>query len=95
MQQFYTTEVWAAESSEPEPAILNIGAGTGLLSALILQKFPDAQMSLLISENMLESARQSFTGRKNITYIVSDYSQEIPPGPTIWSAQHFPSIISL
>jgi ubiquinone/menaquinone biosynthesis C-methylase UbiE len=34
-----------------------------------------------ISENMLESARHRFTGRKNITYIVSDYSPEIPPGP--------------
>jgi tRNA (cmo5U34)-methyltransferase len=82
LQQFYTTAVWAAESSEPEPAILDIGAGTGLLSALILQKFPDAQMSLLdISENMLEIARQRFSDRKNITYIVSDYSQGIPPGP--------------
>jgi tRNA (cmo5U34)-methyltransferase len=82
LKQFYTTAVWAAESSAPEPAILDIGAGTGLLSALILQKFPDAQMTLLdISENMLEIARQRFTGRKNITFIVGDYSQRIPPGP--------------
>ena len=82
LQQFYTTAVWAAESSVPEPAILDIGAGTGLLSALILQKFPDAHMTLLdISENMLEIARQRFAGRKNITCIVSDYSQGIPVGP--------------
>ena len=39
-------------------------------------------MTLLdISENMLEIAQQQFAGRKNITYIVSDYSQGIPPGP--------------
>lgn len=68
LQQFYTTAVRAAESSVPEPAILDIGAGTGLLSALILQKFPDAHMTLLdISANMLEIARQRFAGRKNVT----------------------------
>jgi tRNA (cmo5U34)-methyltransferase len=49
---------------------------------LIPQKFPDAQMTLQdISENILEIARQRFTDRKNITYIVSEYSQGIPPGP--------------
>ena len=82
LHQFYTTAVWAAESSEPEPAILDIGAGTGLLSALVLQKFPSAQMTLLdISENMLEIARQRFTGWKNVTYHVGDYSKGIPDGP--------------
>jgi len=81
LQQFYTTAVWAAESSAPEPVILDIGAGTGLLSALLLQKFPNARMTLQdISENMLEIARKRFGGRKNITYLVSDYSQGIPPG---------------
>jgi tRNA (cmo5U34)-methyltransferase len=82
LQQFYTIAVWAAESSAPDPSILDIGAGTGLLSALILQKFPGAQMTLLdISENMLEIARKRFAGRKDITYIVSDYRQGIPVGP--------------
>jgi len=82
MQQFYSTAVWATESSVPEPSILDIGAGTGLLSALILQKFPNAHMTLLdISENMLEIARQRFSDRKNITYIASDYSKKIPVGP--------------
>jgi tRNA (cmo5U34)-methyltransferase len=78
MQQFYTAAVWGAESVQ-KPAILDIGAGTGLLSAFILQKFPYAQMTLPdISENMLEIARQRFGSRKNITYIVSDYSQDTP-----------------
>jgi tRNA (cmo5U34)-methyltransferase len=82
LRQFYTTAVWAAESSVPEPAILDIGAGTGLLSALILKKYPHANLTLLdISENMLEIARQRFSGRRNITYLVCDYSQGIPPGP--------------
>jgi len=82
LHRFYTTAVWAAESSVPEPVILDIGAGTGLLSALVLQKYPHAQMTLLdISENMLEIARQRFAGRKNIRYLVGDYSKGIPAGP--------------
>ena len=53
-------------------------------------------MTLLdISENMLEIARQRFSDRKNITYIVSDYSQgDTRRVRTIWSVRHFPSIIS-
>jgi len=82
LQQFYTTAVRAAESSVPQPVILDVGAGTGLLSALVQQKYPNAQMTLLdISENMLEIARQRFSGRKNIRYHVGDYSKGIPVGP--------------
>jgi tRNA (cmo5U34)-methyltransferase len=74
-RQFYTAVVWAAESSVPEPEILDIGAGTGLLSSRILRKFPNAHMTLLdISENMLEIARRRFAAGTNITYIVGDYS---------------------
>ena len=76
MRLFYGAAIWAAESQTNEPAILDIGAGTGLLSALLLQKFPDAHLTLLdISENMLKVARQRFCGQVNIRYIVSDYSR--------------------
>jgi tRNA (cmo5U34)-methyltransferase len=76
MRFFYGAAIWAAESRTIEPEILDIGAGTGLLSALMLRKFPDAHMTLLdISENMLEVARQRFSGQENIRYIVSDYSR--------------------
>ncbi len=33
MRQFYGALVWAAESPSASPAILDVGAGTGLLSA--------------------------------------------------------------
>lgn len=75
LQQFYSVAVWAAESVKLKPAILDIGAGTGLLSALMLQKFPDAQLTLLdISRNMLEVARKRFYDQENVRYIISDYS---------------------
>ncbi|MCK9592025.1 MAG: class I SAM-dependent methyltransferase [Methanoregula sp.] len=82
MDEYYGAAVWAAESPENTPAILDIGAGTGLLSALMLQKFPGATLTLLdISENMLAVARQRFSGRKNIRYIVNDYSRAELEGP--------------
>jgi len=76
MDQYYGAAVWEAESKELNPAILDIGAGTGLLAALMLEKFPAAELTLLdISENMLAVARERFSDRKNVRYVVSDYSQ--------------------
>jgi tRNA (cmo5U34)-methyltransferase len=76
MDQYYNAAVWAAESTGKNPAILDIGAGTGLMSALILEKFPTAELTLLdISENMLSIAKERFSGRENIRYVVNDYSR--------------------
>jgi tRNA (cmo5U34)-methyltransferase len=76
MDQYYGAAVWAAESTVNNPSILDIGAGTGLLSALILEKFPTADLTLLdISENMLYIAKERFSGRENVRYVVNDYSR--------------------
>jgi tRNA (cmo5U34)-methyltransferase len=67
MQEFYGAAVWAAEWEGRSPQILDIGGGTGLLSALMLEKYPDASLTLLdFAEQMLAVARQRFAGRKNI-----------------------------
>jgi len=74
MQEFYGAAVWVAEWSGRAPQILDIGAGTGLLSALMLDKYPDASLTLLdFAEQMLAVARQRFVGRKNTRYITGDY----------------------
>lgn len=79
---YYGAAVWAASTGNPRPEILDIGAGTGLISALVLEKFPGATLTLLdISENMLEVARRRFAGRDNIRYIVADYSRSGLGGP--------------
>ncbi|MCX6689788.1 MAG: methyltransferase domain-containing protein [Methanoregula sp.] len=76
MDKYYSAAVWAAESAEKNPAILDIGAGTGLFAALMLEKFPAAELTLLdISEYMLAVARERFSDRKNVRYVVSDYSR--------------------
>jgi tRNA (cmo5U34)-methyltransferase len=40
MRRYYGAAVWAMETKGSEPAILDVGAGTGLLSAFLLEKFP-------------------------------------------------------
>ena len=75
MDDYYSAAVWAAECTHPRPAILDIGAGTGLLSALMIRKFPDARLTLVdLSGSMLSIAQERFAGRKNIRYIAGDYS---------------------
>ena len=82
MDEFYGTAIWAATSENKDPFILDIGAGTGLLSALMLAKFPRASMVLMdISENMLDVARERFACRKDIRFVISDYRRADLGGP--------------
>jgi len=82
LRQFYGTAVWAMESPKPGPAILDVGAGTGLLSAFLLEKFPNARLTLMdISENMLDMARKRFASRAGTDYVVCDYSTTDLGGP--------------
>lgn len=82
MRQYYGAAVWAMETSAPQPAILDVGAGTGLLSAFVLEKFPHARLTLMdISENMLDMARKRFADRPQTQYVICDYSRSEPGGP--------------
>jgi len=82
MRNYYGAAVWAAETAAAAPAILDIGAGTGLLSALLLEKYPAATLTLLdISEKMLAVARERFSGRKNVCFRAGDYAQVELGGP--------------
>ncbi|MBN1410101.1 MAG: class I SAM-dependent methyltransferase [Spirochaetales bacterium] len=59
---------------EPSPEILDLGAGTGLLTSLIKKKCPNAHISMIdISENMLKAARKRLQGEDHISYICADY----------------------
>lgn len=71
---FYKMIVELAVSHLPNPKILDIGAGTGLLTSFLIPKFPDADYTLIdFSDEMLNIARQRFQGMNNITYITADY----------------------
>jgi len=82
LKGFYGAAVWAAEPDVKEPDILDIGAGTGLLSAFMLQKFPQGTFTLMdIAENMLNQAKARFSDRNTIRYVVCDYSRSDLGGP--------------
>ncbi|UHA75436.1 class I SAM-dependent methyltransferase [Paenibacillus sp. 481] len=73
--EFYGMAVSLVESINPSPSILDLGAGTGLFSSMVLQKYPTSQITLVdLSEKMLEGARARFHPLDNIQYVVGDYT---------------------
>jgi tRNA (cmo5U34)-methyltransferase len=62
--------------------VLDLGAGTGLLSLFVAERFPAAQLILLdASPEMLQRARHRFTawpGR--FEFVVADFSNGLPAG---------------
>lgn len=72
---FYGMAVALAESGKKAPRALDLGAGTGLLAAMIRGKLPQARLDLIdMSESMLDVARQRFAGDRDVEFIVADYS---------------------
>jgi tRNA (cmo5U34)-methyltransferase len=57
------------------PSVLDLGAGTGLYSSFMIEKYPDAVLTLVdFSEEMLSLAKERFKGRKNTEFILGDYT---------------------
>lgn len=53
--------------------ILDIGAGTGLMSAFFFEKYNEADFTLVdISEEMLKKAKERFSGFSNFEFLVQD-----------------------
>lgn len=72
---FYGAVVEWTDTHSTEPHILDLGAGTGLLSAMLLDKYPNARMTLIdFSADMLEQAKARFARNDRITYITADYT---------------------
>ena len=74
----HTTAFLASNLREPEE-IVDLGAGTGLLSCFWYAHFPRASYLLVdIAEDMLSVARKRFSGAENVSYQVSDYTERLP-----------------
>jgi len=72
---FYGTALALVETDDPAPEILDLGAGTGLFSGMVLQKYPDARLTLVdLSDKMLEKALERFRQTDRIRYVVGDYT---------------------
>jgi tRNA (cmo5U34)-methyltransferase len=64
------------ESAE-ELNVLDLGAGTGLVTSLLLERYPNAHVTLVdLSENMLEQARIRLeSDADRLAWVVSDFDQ--------------------
>lgn len=75
-----TTKFLNSTIVEPN-RILDLGAGTGLLSYYWYQQCPTCEFVLVdIADEMLNIARKRFAGQHNVSYEVMDYSREFPQG---------------
>lgn len=83
-EAFYGTAVDAIGLGPPQPArILDLGAGTGLLSSFVHAAFPQAELALLDgAARMLEQARAHLGER--VSYLERDLADPLPDGP--WDA---------
>jgi tRNA (cmo5U34)-methyltransferase len=72
---FYGVATNWVKLSEPQAKVLDLGAGTGLFSAYILQKYPDADLTLVdMSEEMLKLAQQRFKSEAKVRIVAADYT---------------------
>ena len=73
MEIFYNTAVELTNKFE-NPRILDLGAGTGLLTQLLYEKHPESEFTLIdLSEEMLNVAKERFSDLINFQYILGDY----------------------
>lgn len=79
---FYGSTTGFIAYNIPKPGrILDLGAGTGLLSYFWYQHFPEAGYVLTdIADEMLNVARSRFSGIDNVSFRIMDYSKELPEG---------------
>jgi tRNA (cmo5U34)-methyltransferase len=74
LDDLYTIMADLARSEVPRPKVLDMGAGTGLLTQYLYEKFERAEFTLIdLSDEMLNIARQRFKGKLNFKYIAGDY----------------------
>ncbi|MDE7329185.1 MAG: class I SAM-dependent methyltransferase [Clostridia bacterium] len=73
-----TTKFIVSNLKEPKK-VLDLGAGTGLLSYYWYNYFPKTEYVLVdVAEDMLNVAKKRFNGISTITYQVLDYTKALP-----------------
>ena len=71
---FYSIPISLLDTEKEAPVVLDIGAGTGLLSGFLKEKFPKAELDLIdLSEKMLDVAKERLDD-DSVNYIVADYT---------------------
>ena len=76
---YITTTDFIAKSIPKPDKILDLGAGTGLLSKYFYEHFESAEYTLVdVSDKMLEIAKKRFDGLNNFKFQILDYSEILP-----------------
>ncbi|MDO5848951.1 MAG: class I SAM-dependent methyltransferase [Methanobrevibacter sp.] len=71
---FYGVAVDVLTFEGDNPKVLDLGAGTGLLTEFLLKKYPNAEVELIdLADNMLDVARERFKDNPNISYRNENY----------------------
>lgn len=72
MELYYNTAIELTQKYD-KPKILDLGAGTGILTQLLYEKHPESDITLLdLSVQMLNKAKDKFK-KQNFKYIIADY----------------------
>jgi tRNA (cmo5U34)-methyltransferase len=67
--EFYKTAIDSIHLKNSNPIVLEIGTGTGILTKMFLEKYPNANMDLVdIAEDMLNIAKERLKGNKNLNF---------------------------
>ncbi|HWO98544.1 MAG TPA: class I SAM-dependent methyltransferase [Bacillus sp. (in: firmicutes)] len=75
-KDFYSVPVSIIEAKTEAPSVLDIGAGTGLFSSFIKEKYPHASITLIdLSEKMIDIAQKRFSEDQKMDYILADYTE--------------------
>lgn len=78
---YQSTTAFIASNIEQPKRILDLGAGTGLLSYFWYRHFPETEYVLVdVANEMLDVARKRFADLRNIKYEITDYSKAFPEG---------------
>lgn len=74
MEDLYQVTSDLATVDTPYPKVLDLGAGTGLLTSYLYDRYPKGSFTLLdLSEEMLDIARVRFENAPNFSYVAADY----------------------
>ena len=85
---YINTTAFITSNIKPPESIIDLGAGTGLLSYYWHRYYPNSNYLLVdIADDMLSIARQRFQWFNNVSCQVSDYKKKLP-------AIYFDTVIS-
>jgi tRNA (cmo5U34)-methyltransferase len=81
---FYATATCALRLAGGTERILDLGAGTGLLSSYLRAAYPDARLTLLDAAPAMLAQARELLGEEHTHYLHGDLVDPLPEGP--WDA---------